>query len=106
MIEIITAACGGFLAGWLVGRLDRDTQDDWRRRFNHENRNRPSGPPPLKLRRREPDPPEQFIRMDEGRVQRGNANGGPTMLKPPLKPQPQGGRLIRLDQKPLLPFDS
>ena len=24
---------------------------DWRRRFNHENTNRPSGPPPLKLRR-------------------------------------------------------
>jgi hypothetical protein len=61
---------------------------DWRTRFNHENTNRPSGPPPLRLRRSEPA--EQFIRMDEGPIQRGNGNGGPTTPKPQLA----GGRLI------------
>lgn len=30
------------------------------------------------------DPPEQFIRMDEGRVQRGNGSGGPTTPKPEI----------------------
>lgn len=29
-----------------MGRLDRETQDDPRRRFNHENRRGPVGPPP------------------------------------------------------------
>jgi hypothetical protein len=33
---------------------------DWRRSFSHENTSRPSGPPPLRLRRSEP--PEQFPR--------------------------------------------
>jgi hypothetical protein len=31
------------------------------------------------------------IRFDEGQVQRGNGNGGPTTPKPPIKPQPHGG---------------
>lgn len=67
---------------------------DWRRSFSHENTNRPSGPPPLKLRRSEPE--ELFIRMDESRIQRGNGNGGPTTPKPDItpKPQPAGGHLI------------
>jgi hypothetical protein len=30
----------------------------------------------------------------EGSVQRGNGNGGPTTLKPPIKPQPHGGRQL------------
>jgi hypothetical protein len=34
------------------------------------------------------------VRMDEGRVQRGNGNGGPTTLKPPIKPRPHGGRQL------------
>lgn len=46
----------GYALGWLMGRLDRETQDDHRRRINHENRNGPVGSPPLKLRRSEPDP--------------------------------------------------
>ena len=35
------------------------------------------------------------IRMDEGQTQRGNGNGGPTTPKPPIKPQPHGGHLVR-----------
>ena len=46
----------------------------------------------------ESDPPEQFIRMDEGTVQRGNGNGGPSTPKPSLKPQPSGGYQIRNGQ--------
>jgi hypothetical protein len=37
--------------------------------------------------------------MDEGQTQRGNGNGGPTTPKPPIKPQPDGGRLI-INNKP------
>jgi hypothetical protein len=39
------------------------------------------------------------IRLDEGRTQRGNGNGGPTTPKPPIKPQPSGGRLT-INNKP------
>jgi hypothetical protein len=34
------------------------------------------------------------IRMDEGQTQRGNGNGGPTTPRPPIKPQPSGGRQL------------
>ena len=40
----------------------------------------------------------ELVRMDEGRVQRGNGNGGPSTPKPPIKPQPSGGHLIRKGQ--------
>jgi hypothetical protein len=66
----------------------RDRDPDWRRSFSHENTNQPSGPPPLKLRRSDP------VRMEEGHTQRGNGSGGPTTPKPPIKPQPAGGRMI------------
>jgi hypothetical protein len=36
----------------------------------------------------------------EGGVQRGNGNGGPVTPKPPIKPQPTGGRLIYVDRDP------
>jgi hypothetical protein len=61
------------------GRLPLDRDPDWRRSFTHENINRPSGPPPLKLRRSE--------RFTEGWVQRGNGNGGPSTGKPVIQPQ-------------------
>jgi hypothetical protein len=32
--------------------------------------------------------------LTEGRVQRGQGNGGPTTPKPPIKPQPTGGRMV------------
>ena len=96
---------------------------DWRRSFNHENTNPPTGKPPLKLQQRKPAPPagppeqpltaqlirywaweqEQVrraaagqspIRFDEGPTQRGNGNGGPTTPRPPIKPQPHGGRQL------------
>ena len=35
------------------------------------------------------------ISFDEGPTQRGNSNGGPATPKPPAKPQPTGGHLIR-----------
>jgi hypothetical protein len=38
------------------------------------------------------------IRMDEGQTQRGNGHGGPTTPKPPIKPQPHGGHLVREGQ--------
>jgi hypothetical protein len=53
---------------------------DWRRSFTHENLNRPTGDPPLKLRR--------SIRLDPGSVQRGNGDGGPSTPKPSIIPKP------------------
>jgi hypothetical protein len=73
----------------------RDRNPDWRRSFNHENTAPNSSEErPRRFRRSEPD--ELFIRVDEGPVQRGNSNGGPTTPKPGItpKPQPPGGRLI------------
>ena len=64
----------GMLNCWLMNRVPRDRDLDWRRSFNHENTNRPSEPPPLKLRRSE--------RFTEGGVQRGNGNGGPSTGRP------------------------
>lgn len=95
----------GYALGWIVGRLDRETQDDPRRRFNHENRCGPVGPPPFKLRRTKLETPpsgprprrwsqvrralDGSPRFDEGRVQRGNGKGGPTTPKPNIIPKPQ-----------------
>jgi hypothetical protein len=72
----------GMLNCWLMNRVPRDRDLDWRRSFNHENTNRPSEPPPLKLRRSE--------RFTEGGVQRGNGNGGPSSSKPVIQPQVAG----------------
>ena len=63
-----TGALLSYWAGWRArgaqrpprGSYGRCLDPDWRRSFNHENTNRPSGPPPLNLRRSEP------VRMDEG----------------------------------------
>jgi hypothetical protein len=38
------------------------------------------------------------VRLDEGQTQRGNGDGGPTTPKPPIKPQPTGGHLVREGQ--------
>lgn len=45
-----------FGIGWIIGGILQDLRDrypDWRRSFTHENINRPMGPPPLKLKRRD-----------------------------------------------------
>ena len=50
----------------------RDRNPDWRRSFNHENINRPTGKPPLRLRR-----------SGDG------YSSGPTTPKPGITPKPQ-----------------
>ena len=50
----------------------RDRDPDWRRSFNHENINRPTGEPPLRLRR-----------SGDG------YSSGPTTPKPDITPKPQ-----------------
>jgi hypothetical protein len=92
----------GLVAGsglaWVFMELRRDGY--WRE-FNA--RRRGSNPPPPG---RKPAPPcgggeitlAQWEAMRtsfiEGSVQRGNGNGAPTTLKPPIKPQPHGGRQL------------
>jgi hypothetical protein len=52
----LAAAAVGFRCGYFFGRSDRNSGsgEDWRCRFTHESTNRPSGPPPLRLRRSNP----------------------------------------------------
>lgn len=80
MSELLAAAVAlfAYAVGWLMGRLDRETQDHPRRRFNHENTNRPSGPPPLRLRR-----------SGDG------YSPGPTTPKPDIIPQGQDPGPVR-----------
>jgi len=47
---VITAFTVGLTSGWLAGlwmgsQPPRDRDPDWRRSFNHDNTNKPSGPP-------------------------------------------------------------
>lgn len=95
IIIIITIAMSSFVGGWFLGlwlagfstrhrqRLSgppranygspRQPQpEDWRRSFNHENTNAPSGPPPFRLRRS----------GDAGAVR-------PSTPKPDIIPKPQ-----------------
>jgi hypothetical protein len=85
---------GGRRMGPPKGSYGLPPDHDWRRSFNHENTNPPTGEPPLKLRRSE--------RFTEGRVQRGQGNGGPSTEKPAIvaKPQPHGGRMVGDDLCP------
>ena len=75
----------GFFMGVTVSRPPRYRDPDWRHSFNHENTNRPSGPPPLKLRRS----------GDPGAIL-------PTTSKPNIVPKPQfpPPRIIREDFLP------
>ena len=78
MDSIIALLIGG-IAGLWVGvtftRTCRDRDPDWRRSFNHENINKPSGLPPL--------------RLDPGRQQRCNNTNFPETPKPSIVPTPQ-----------------
>jgi hypothetical protein len=59
----------------------RGRDPDWRRSFNHENTNRPTSEPPLRLQR--------TVRLDEGRVQRGGRSGAGYQPKPQIDPKGQ-----------------
>ena len=73
----------GLFWGRALASVPRDQDPDFRRSFNHENIKRPSGPPPLKLRRSSNE-----IRLDPGHVQRGHGNGAPATSKPTIIPKP------------------
>jgi hypothetical protein len=55
MITTFVLCAIAFRIGWIVGTiyplLPRDRDPDWRRSFTHENINKPTTPPPLKLKR-------------------------------------------------------
>jgi len=89
-----TGALLSYWAGWRArGALSRppappyrrDLDPDWRRSFTHENINRPTGEPPLKLRR-----------------SGDSYSSGPATSKPNIIPKPQfpPPRLIREDFLP------
>jgi hypothetical protein len=61
------------------------------RDLGYAPRRRGSNPPP---RGRKPAAGQSPIRFDEGQTQRGNGNGVPTTSKPPIKPEPHGGRQL------------
>lgn len=108
----IGATCSAVVFGW-----------PWHPRFSRFSRRRGGNEITLQEWEAMRTPPP--IRLDEGRVQRGNGRGGPTTPKPdiiprgtrlisfpdpgpdrqptnpftgdPVKPQPHGGRVIRGD---------
>jgi hypothetical protein len=98
MTELTTAwmfgcVCGFFMGVTVAGRrrltyreLMRDRDPDWRRSFNHENTNRPTGKPPLRFRR-----------SGDG------YSNGPTTPKPDIiaKPQFPPPQIIREDLLPI-----
>jgi hypothetical protein len=113
---------GGNLA-WIAMSLRRDSY--WR---ESNARRRGSNPPPPGRKPAPPaGPPEQPltaqlirywaweqeqvrrawlddpIRFDEGQTQRSHGHGGPTTPKPPIKPQPHGGRQVGDLLKPQFP---
>jgi hypothetical protein len=55
MITSLIVFAIAFWFGWNIGRITpaipRDRDPDWRRSFTHENINKPTTPPPLKLKR-------------------------------------------------------
>jgi hypothetical protein len=88
-----TGALLSYWAGWRArgaqkpprGSYGRCLDPDWRRSFNHENTNRPTTEPPLRLRR-----------SGDG------YSNGPTTPKPDIIPKPQfpPPRIIREDFLP------
>lgn len=76
MVDLITAACGGFLAGWIFrARLER--------RLSRWQRHVPYSSAAIAWRAIHEDPAEVRSKIvnplawDEGSVQRGNGSGGP-----------------------------
>lgn len=51
LILCAIAFCIGRTVGTIYPLLPRDRDPDWRRSFTHENINKPTTPPPLKLKR-------------------------------------------------------
>jgi hypothetical protein len=51
LILCAIAFCIGQIVGTMYPLLPRDRDPDWRRSFTHENINKPTTPPPLKLKR-------------------------------------------------------
>lgn len=80
-ILLILAWVGGVIGGLAMNRISRDRDSDWRRSFSHENTNRPTSEPPLRL--------ERTVRLDEGRVQLGNRTGAGYQPKPQIDPKGQ-----------------
>lgn len=77
---IVGIAMATFTSGWLLGlwfgsRVSRFRDPGWRRSFARENIGRPSGPPPLKLRRS------------------GDLGPPPTIMTPKPKIEPKGQSL-------------
>jgi hypothetical protein len=71
----LSGFCTGIAAsGCLLNRTPRYRDPDWRRSFTHENTRRPSGPPPLKLRRSDTA---------------ASTRSGPTTPKPNIIPRGQ-----------------
>ncbi len=86
MTDFLAGFYGGVALGWIVSQL-----------FSRRRRVRLIRSPRRYSNLLELPP---LPRLDPGRVQRGNGHGGPTTLKPPIVPTPQGDRLIRLDRNP------
>ena len=117
MAELIAATCGGFAIGWAcrglqLERLGRNSNGNcvplppappyssaviaWRDAETQRDANDTA---------RAKHAAEFYAKFinpwEEGHTQRGNGSGGTTTPKPPIKPQPSGGRLMTAGYQPL-----
>lgn len=108
MVELIAATCGGFAIGWacrweaLKRRLRKPPYSSAAIAWQAEEAQRAIDTS-ARVRRcaelyAELIDPSMGVPWQEGHIQRGNGNGGPSSTKPPIKPQPSGGYQIREGQ--------
>ena len=104
MAELIAATCGGFAIGWacrrevLKRRLRKPPYSSaaiaWRDAETQRDANDTARAKHAAEFYAKFIDPSLGVPWEEGRTQRGNGSGGATTPKPPIKPQPSGGRLI------------
>ena len=104
MAELIAATCGGFAIGWacrrevLKRRLRKPPYSSaaiaWRDAETQRDANDTARAKHAAELYAKFIDPSLGVPWEEGRTQRGNGSGGATTPKPPIKPQPSGGRMI------------
>jgi hypothetical protein len=115
MIELIAAAFGWFVLGWAcrglqLERLGRNSNGNcvplppappyssaaiaWRDAETQRDANDTARAKHAAELYAKFIDPSLGVPWEEGRTQRGNGSSGPTTPKPPIKPQPSGGRMI------------
>jgi hypothetical protein len=96
MTELVTAWMLGCVTGFFMGVTLAGRRRPTCREMMRDPDRQPTFAALLMPKHGEPEPPELFTRLNEGRVQRGNGGNNHTTPKPNIisKPQPPPGRII------------